>query len=317
MNELFGSQRWSQVLCQAYDFDLRWSTPKDTGAIPYCVLDDLAGRRVSALPFSDYLPLDTTEGCDRLLAELRDKFPASAIVLKTRLPEEKVSDQFRISRRAVYHRLPSEVDEQSSSFKRAVRRAIRAGTRVEASTDEAGLNRFLDLYHWQRIRKFKGIPQPPSFFRAIHDLFVVPGYGFYLEAFTASHQHAATLVVLQTQKAWFYKFGASHPDFLDDRPNNLLFAELADRMKSEGIHFLDLGLSGSSEAYAGLRRFKAATGAREFPLHYLTYEPPGYDGRGGHDFRRFLGSLTAELVAQDAGPALVAPLSERIYPYFA
>lgn len=309
--ELFASEAWTGVLADTYAF----SSARSRG-LPYCVLDDPAGRRVSALPFSDYLPIDDPALTRQIFGELSTKFPNHAITLKTRLAPEEAPGNYPISKHAVYHRyLPG--DRASSSFRRGSKQAIRAGTQVQRSTGEAALERFRTLYHHQRLRKFGGIPQPPSFFRSIHRRFVATGHGFYLEAHTAAGAHAATLVVLRCGAGWFYKFGTSDPALLDDRPNNMLFDHLTAAVDAGEADFLDLGLSGSGESYAGLRRFKSSIGAAEHPLTYLTHTPPGYDATAPAAFRQVIGSITDTLVELDAAPATVDPLSETLYRYFA
>ena len=310
-DELFQSTAWAEVLTATYGFAL-----DRTGGIPYCILDDPAGRRISALPFCDYLPIDAVDRATACIATLRERYPDYAVTLKTRLALDEPPSGLSISKRAVYHRYhPGQM--ASSSFRRGSRQAIRAGTQVRRSTEPAALNRFQALYHQQRLRKFGGIPQPPSFFAAIHRQFMDAGNGFYLEALTATGGHAATLVVLRSGRGWFYKFGTSDPALLDDRPNNLLFDHLTAAVDEGEADFLDLGLSGSGDSYAGLRRFKASIGAAEHPLTYLSYHPPGYDASGGEAFRRAVGQVTDALVQQNADRATVAPLSECLYRYFA
>ncbi len=88
MNELFSSAAWAAVLTATYGFDLRRAV-----GIPYCLLDDPAGRRISALPFSDYLPIDTPATCTALLRELRE-CGNHPITLKSRLAAEEASCGF-------------------------------------------------------------------------------------------------------------------------------------------------------------------------------------------------------------------------------
>ena len=308
-DELFHSTPWQQLLSVTYGF-----TRGEAHGIPFCVLDDPAGRRISALPFSDYLPVDDPDQAAQFFTTVRQQFPDHAITLKTRLAE--ALPDLTVAKRAVYHRyLPGAT--ASSSFRRGSKQAMRAGTQVKRTTEAAAADRFQQLYHRQRLRKFGGIPQPPSFFAALQRLFMDTGRGFYLEAWTVAGAHAATLVVLRCGNGWFYKFGTSDPAHLADRPNNLLFTYLTEAVDAGEADFLDLGLSGSGEAYAGLRRFKSATGAGERPLTYLRYTPPDYDNRSGHTFLDAIRGVTDALVEQDADRTTVAPLSESLYRFFA
>ena len=311
-NELFGSTAWSEVLRRAYGFETR----KTPGGLPFVALDDLAGKRVASLPFSDYLP--TTEG-DWLAAQLhylKEAYPDQAVTVKTTLGEDRLPPGVAVSRRAVYHRYHPG-GATSAEFRRGVRRATKRGVRILRSTDEAALDRFQELYHWQRLRKFGGIPQPPSFFRAVREVFLDTGRGFVLEALTEAGHVAASVVVLREGDGWFYKFGASDPAHLNDRPNNAIFSHLTSAVDAGEAVFLDLGLSGVGESYAGLRRFKSGTGSTGHPVSYVRWPGGGPVDPSVQEFKAFLQGFTKSAVAADRGRAEIAPISESLYRYFA
>ena len=310
-DELFSSAAWANVLDQAYGFTVERSAE----GLPFILLDDLAGRRVTALPFVDYLPIDTGRQYTALRQEIEARYPDTPLVVKTRLPAGEVPAGTTLARTAVSHRLFPD-GKEDTKFRRGIRKAGEAGLRVVRATDVAASQRFADMQHRQRQDKFGIICQPPSFFAAIHTAFVETGNGFYLEAMTEAGVHAATLVILRCGRGWFYKFGTSSPDHLADYPNNLLIKHLVDGIRAGEADFLDLGLSGSSDAYAGLRRFKDSTGARSQPLHYLTNGLP-LTTPAAAEFKQFLGGITDTLVDLKADRSVVDPLSERIYRYFA
>ncbi|WP_116126760.1 GNAT family N-acetyltransferase [Lewinella sp. IMCC34183] len=312
-SELFGSAAWAGVLTETYGFTVEYQDE-----LPFCRIDDAAGRRVIALPFTDYLPVDQADRANKFLTTLSRRYPTYRVVLKSRLPHDtSPGSDAHISKRAYCHRYRPGGGGASSSFRRGTRQAIRAGIEVRRASDEAACDRFYHLYLRQRLQKFGSIPQSPSFFQSVHRRFIGNGNGFYLEAWSSAGRHAATLVVLRCGDGWFYKFGASDPDLLADRPNNLLFDHLTAAVDDGESTFLDLGLSGSSEAYAGLRRFKSATGAEMHPLTYLTCEPPDYADDGSAEFLVGLGAVTSRLAAIGAPADTVIPVSEALYRYFA
>lgn len=310
-NELFNSAAWAGVLHEAYGFDVEWSAE----GLPLTLIDDLAGRRVVSLPFVDYLPIDTGRQFIELREDITARYPDTALIVKTRLPESEVPSDATVARTAVSHRLFPD-GKEDTKFRRGIRKAGEAGLRVVRATDEAARERFAAMQHRQRQDKFGIICQPPSFFAAIHTAFMDRDNGFYLEAVTAEGEHAATLVVLRCGRGWFYKFGTSSPDHLSNYPNNLLIKHLVDGMREGEADFLDLGLSGSSDAYAGLRRFKDSTGAVSQPLHYLTNGLPLTTPKAT-EFKQFLGGITDTLVDLKAERRVVDPISERIYRFFA
>src|SRR5438105_8740250 len=59
MDSLFVSARWLGALTDTYGFAVQASTltvdGQVIGAIPYCDIEDLCGRRLVSLPFSDYV----------------------------------------------------------------------------------------------------------------------------------------------------------------------------------------------------------------------------------------------------------------------
>ena len=221
--------RGAGVLQRAYGFEMR----KTPGGLPFVALDDLAGKRVASLPFSDYLPIEDVDWLAAQLHFLKKAYPDQEITIKTTLGENRLPPGVEVSRRAVYHRyLPG--GSASAEFRRGVRRATKRGIRVLRSADAAALDRFQELYHWQRLRKFGGVPQPPSFFRAVREVFLDTGRGFVLEALTEAGHVAASVVVLWEGDGWFYKFGASDPAHLNDRPNNAIFDHLTTSVDEGG-----------------------------------------------------------------------------------
>ncbi|NJC26140.1 GNAT family N-acetyltransferase [Neolewinella antarctica] len=309
-DELFAGRPWAEVLERAYGFTVEWTA----AGFPFAPLDDLAGRRVSSLPFSDYLPFCTVGSVEDHLSDLRRQYPGRAITIKATLPEDATPTGMEITRRAVYHRYQTG-GASSSEFRRGVRKAVKQGVRIARRTDADGLDRFLELYHWQRLNKFGGIPQPPSFFRAIFDVFIANDKGFFLEALTAENELAASVVVLSEGTGWFYKFGASDPDHLSTRPNNLIFQHLIEAVDAGEATFLDFGLSGAGDSYAGLRRFKSGTGATEHPVTY--FRSPGAVDERADEFLKFVYEFTKATAASGNDRAAIAPISERLYRYLA
>ena len=96
-DELFSSAAWANVLDQAYGFTVERSAE----GLPFILLDDLAGRRVTALPFVDYLPIDTGRQYTALRQEIEARYPDTPLVVKTRLPAGEVPAGTTLARTAV------------------------------------------------------------------------------------------------------------------------------------------------------------------------------------------------------------------------
>ena len=316
--ELFASSSWVRAVEETYGLTTD-RLGNGMKSLPFAVLDDLAGRRISAFPFSDYLPIDSKQEADGMLSCLRTAYPDFAIVLKTRLSAE-VADSLPetdITRRAVYHRVLPDTRRPTSNFMRGVRRAVKSGLVYSEENDAAAVTDFYRLYHRQRFDKFGSIPQPKQFFTTILRNFTPGGKVFFANARLPDGRLAASMLVLRSGRGLFYKFGTSDPESLSCYPNNFIFHRLLERLKDNDSDFLDLGLSGSSEAYAGLRRYKSSLGATEYPLTYLRYVPPGYEEGNAAAFKTHLAKLTGTIVAQNTDTDLTSALSSHLYPYFA
>lgn len=307
-DELFAAPAWAAVLERAYGMNVQTSA----GGVPFVELDDLAGHRILALPFSDHLPIEDINAYLAFQSEVATRYPGLPLEVRTRIPFNAVGDLQDVrAKEYVLHQYTAG-GQMSSTHAWGVRKARRVGIRVEPSTTTAARERFLALYHRQRMHKFNSIPQPARFFEAVHDQFMEAGNGYYLEAYTAENQHAATLVILVQNRGLYYKFAASNPEYLSQKPNNLLLATLSDQVDEGQYDFLDFGRSGASEAYAGLRGFKERTGARPSSITYLSSGPKLDNTR----FRALLGNLTNSLVEHQASREVVAAVSNNIYRFF-
>ena len=67
----------------------------------------------------------------------------------------------------------------------------------------------------------------------------------------------------------YYKFNASLQQYLKHRPNNHLLDFLIKYLSQNNIFILNLGYTGDSNNYSGLRRFKMSAGAHEYSRHIL------------------------------------------------
>lgn len=324
VSNLFYSNRWLAVLQKTYGY--QWFTALDTSTDQFILFtesDNLAGKKIISLPFSDYTPINANyrKLLPNVAQALQEKYCRHQIVFKTGLSaDDPISSSLgKATRHAVYHQIntsnPSHV-AQSSSFRRGVRKAQKAEVAAEVSTDEAALHEFYRMYHQLRLEKFSSIPQPYEFFWNIHQIFIKEGKGFILQALR-QRQVIASIIVLQHQTTLYYKFGCSDPTSLEYRPNNLLFQRLIEIAMERNCETIDLGLSGTGPSYEGLRRFKESMGGFQYPITYFTLTPEEYDERSGKESKTLLSALTQTIVSQKLDVEATSQLSSIIYPYFA
>ncbi len=312
-DNLFSSEKWSSVLERAYGFNVQ----RSERGVPYVVFRGAGGPRVVSLPFSDYLPIDDLATTGGLLRELRGDFSEHEIVLKTILPTQTIAalPNVEIAREAVLH-VVYPGTKSKSKFKQNIRRAFRDGVQVREVRDLDALDRFYNLFARLRTTKFSSIPQPKSFFAAVHDVFMATGNGYYLEAVYEGYV-VASFIILESDSRAYHKFSASSLQELAVRPNNALYGHLFDRLECGDYDAIDLGLTGVSKGYEGLRRFKSATGAEESSITYVRSLPTVYDITGRKRFMDTISVITKQLVEAKLNSDQLSSISGAIYPHFA
>lgn len=151
---------------------------------------------------------------------------------------------------------------------RNARAARKHGLRIEMGKD---LQHLKDFYHLHLMtRRKQGVPiQPFSFFNRIMYDILDKDLGFVMAAYQGSKCLASALF-LTWNKIITYKYGASDPDGLSLRPNDLIFQEII-RYGCEH-RFANLDFGRTDMGNNGLRRYKSGWGAIESPLIY-SYAP--------------------------------------------
>ena len=120
-----------------------------------------------------------------------------------------------------------------------------------------------------RINKFNQIPQPSKFFEYIYYQYFKNNNGFVIHAYDLENNLIAGILFIISGDAAFYKFSASYLESLKYRPNNLLMDRLIKYCDERAINKLNLGYTGLSEGYEGLRQYKLHAGAKEYPRYLL------------------------------------------------
>lgn len=272
----FHTASWCRVLKDAYGFRPAYAVAEGEtgvrGVLPLMEVENWPrGRRGIALPFSDECDALTVEDSAReLLGE--------AAVARGRAGNWKYLEcrGASIFPRALpslsyyRHRLLLETDEDSMfgrfepSVQRAIRRAEKAGLKVEVETSLESLRTFYALHC--RTRQRHGVPpQPFRFFEALHRHVVRRDEGFVVTARIGSKAVASAMIGCSRSKA-VYKFGASDDRLQNLRGNNLVLWAGIQHLIRHG--FTELHLGRTSLDNEGLRRFKLGWGASESRIEY-------------------------------------------------
>ena len=321
--DLFTSRRWLEVIAKTYGFEFYqvYDTVSDNSVF-FTLLNDLKGKRLVSLPFCDYIDTLTISRASfkRIVNEIRKAFPNLPIILKTNYLQQELLG--KNVRNAYYHTIKvsdyrSIQRNYTPAFRRGVNKALKNGVKINYNQTYAGLQDFFRLYAKLRLTKFNSLPQPFSFFKNIFEVFIKNDSGFLLNA-TYKEKVIASIVVLKHKNTLFYKFGASDIDFLNHRPNNLVFDALIRFAAENGYSEINLGLSGASNQYKGLVRFKEAMGGAKHVINYYRLSPADYNSDRENVAADYLQKLTRLIVSSyQKDEKIINEFSELLYRNFA
>jgi CelD/BcsL family acetyltransferase involved in cellulose biosynthesis len=242
----------------------------------------LTGRRLVAVPFADVCPpafaADAGENAAAALSQaLAAERARTGLDIEVRwrlddVPGAHVVDSFLV------HRLALDCDADAvlaraskSQVRRGIAKAQREGVVATPGTDRAALREFYALH--AQTRRRQAVPvQPKDFIFGFEKLFA-RGLGYVMISRHEGRAIAAA-VFLTCGGTLTYKYGASDEEFLNLRPNHLLFAEAIRRGCEAGLRELDFGRTDHENE--GLARFKRSWAAQEEQLGYtyLADRPP-------------------------------------------
>jgi hypothetical protein len=247
-----------------------------TGIPIATVTSRLTGTRLVSVPFSDICGPIASDGEDaeELMAPLEAERRRRGLTLEIHdavpalLGGGPSEDFYR-------HVIPLDADEATavkrvkSSKRLGASRAERSGLRARERFDPAAIDEFFRLHVLTRHKL--GVPtQPKRLFTGLRPL---------LEQRLASvivvegrDGPVSAGVFLHHRSTWTYKYGASDPAHLDQRPNDLMVLTGVRLACASGSTALDLGRTESDND--GLCRFKRDFGAEERPLQYTKSPPP-------------------------------------------
>lgn len=322
-SSLFGSARWTKALASTYGFGINAALLGDVqqprAALLFSEVDDIRGRRIISLPFSDYLdPIVRSEADWRQLVKPLLEL-AAPVRLRTLDNAVPWSDQrFEQRTSALWHAADLRPDEKAlwagvkDSAPRNIRRAEHNGITVTEGRTLDDLRHFYELHFGVRKRKYGLFTQPFSFFENIFEAFAPDDR---LVTLLARHEGkpVAGILFLIEGDTLFYKFNASAD--LRFRPNDLLIWTGMLMGKRLGLTSLDFGLS--DLAQPGLVRFKRKFASLERPIRELRWTPEGFDDPRGRAASATLGHLTELLTAPDVPDHVTRSAGDELYRFFA
>ena len=324
-SSLFHSPRWIQSVINTYGFTVRALVLCDDNREPaagltFCVIEDIAGKRIAVMPFSDYADpiVSTQDEWQQLIGKLLEhNCPVTVRPLHNDIP---LSDErFALFNQAKWHgfSLLPELDtlwgNMESGARRAVKKAQEHGVTIRIAEDKQMLRAFFELHQGVRKQKYGMLAQPYSFFENIWDQFMAHDQGFLMVATLDDKVIGATLFLIW-QDTVYYKFNASDASAATYRMNDLLIWEAIKYAKQRGLARWDFGLSDWDQE--GLLRFKRKYATEEKTISFLRYTPEGYTNPQGSEFRSMLNKIVEMVTDKDVPDAITERAGDTLYRFF-
>ena len=298
---LFNSKRWLSVISKTYKIDFKCVINSNHQfMLPFCLLEDKFFPTVKSIPFGDYTLINYPEPeLSETLQFLRETYPERYVettVVSKKIP---VINKFTSINTGSLIQINiakwKESRDWKEAYERNIRNALNYGLAVKISSSLESLNRFYILHEQLRINKFNKLPQPFRFFTNIYNEFVAQKKGFLLEVWNKDILIASWLI-LKHRDILYYKMGASIPEYLKLRPNDLLFRSLMQYGSDQGFKIIDLGYSGATKSYEGLIRFKKKEGGEMIPIFHLEYFPENFKKTYLQKKTNYLTSITKKAI---------------------
>lgn len=280
------SRAWLDLLTGLYGYkvfqlETKNSAGQLTGFLPLCAIHSpLTGRRLVALPFSDYCPLLAVDetSANRLVEQaiqLAHEQRARYLELRTG-QHEILACHAELAEGNLYVRWLLELPEHSSiawsrlrkPVQHQVKKARKQGVQVRMVQKREEVKDYYRL-HLQLRSKKHGMPaQPERYFLKLWDTFAPTGA---VQILLAEYQGMtiAGMVLLKAGATMVYAYGASDERYVHLAPNNLLMWETIQSGCEQGCTRLDMGRTARDNE--GLMEYKRRWGAIAEPMPYYYY----------------------------------------------
>ena len=281
---VFYTREWAQLLAHSYGympaFFLSRAGREINFLLPIMEVDSrLTGRRGIALPFTDFCApyAKNKEIFDDGWAEIRRYGELHRWkYVEIRGGAELFSNE---TPSLVYLHHYLQLDEEkklfaklSSGHRRNLRKAQKNHLTISIDQSHQSL---LDFYRLNCFtRKKHGLPpQPRHFFENFYKFLLNQQMATIVSA-KFEHRTIAASVFLHFKDEVIYKYGASHPSYLNLRANHLVMWEAMKYFSEQGYQKLSFGKTDLS--HAGLQRFKLGFGAEEEKINYYKCSFDGH-----------------------------------------
>jgi len=313
---MFNTESWSKLSELTYGYKAE-KFSRDGFDIFYSRVKNDIGEYLIAPSFGDSISFN--ENHFEVLERFSESNSDAAIKIKICSKTRPDLDNYEVTESGFIHQIEfnSHQDWRDNIIKCKFRNQIvqseKKGIQVKILSDKRNLHKFYDMHAMLRINKFNEIPQPWKYFECIYDEYFTKNKGFVIQAYDLEGNLIAGILFIIDGGIAYYKFSASYLEALQYRPNNLLMDRLIQYCDEKGIEKLNLGFTGSSDEYQGLRQYKLHAGSSEYPRYMLKTK----------SFLKLNTSLIVEINKQVAeliksNPSLgeIDQFSSQYYKYF-
>ena len=300
---LYYSQAWLNLITTLYRYQIIPLLTADqarqtTGFLPLCLIQSsLTGRRLVALPFSDYCPLlasddDAANALITQAIDLAQQKKVRYLELRTGT-NEILARHTDLVEENLYVRwllpLSADPDAAWSRLRKPVQHQIKKsrklGVQVRIAQQREDVEHYYQLHLQTRCKK-QGMPaQPAQFFYGLWDNFAANGM---MQLLLAEYEGniIGGMVLLVSGTTVRYSYGASSERYLHLAPNNLLMWTAITWGCEHGCQVLDMGRTAHENE--GLMEFKRRWGASQEPLPYYYYPATAGLAATSEQSRKFL-----------------------------
>ena len=322
---VFSSPAWLRVLGKTYDFDVSAYVIRDpsgevVAGIPFCEIDDIFGRRIVALPFSDFSdPIVASQDQWELLSQalLAHQTPVTLRPLHNAMPLDDAN--FVQVNKAKWHGLDlaPEMEELRSNLHPQTRRGLnkshREGVEIIKLDDQASMRQFFELHLGIRKNKYHLLAQPYIFFANIWDCILQEQAGMLLAA-KYDGRFIAMAMFLAWKDTLYYKFSASLSEYLKLRVPDRLIWEGISHAKERRFSVFDMGLSDWDQT--GLVEYKRKFNPQEKTISFLRHTPVNNPSTKNSYLRPWLPRATRLFTQPWVPDVLTERAGSALYRYF-
>ena len=270
---MFHTERWAFLSEKSYGY--RSSIIDDMNSPIYCSwVSNEIGKYVVTPAFGDFINL--TENDFASIEAFVAKYPEWEMNFKVCSSDELSVDSLVRKNSGYVHQINYESYEVwrdyliRAKFRNQINQSRRSGLNIRVSSDQDDIIEFWMMHAHLRLHKFGEIPQPKQFFLNLFHLYIKEDRGFLIGAYDNSRKLLAGIIVLIEGDTAYYKYAASALKTLSLRPNNFVMDRLIEHLEKQGLNKLNLGYTGDSESYKGLRKYKTSAGATEERRYTLS-----------------------------------------------